>query len=75
MSVSTIRNAGRERMKLNFQQEGLNAAPAVAGVITAKAAIAVNYFTLSNIISIATLIYIICQIAFLIWKWRKEARS
>lgn len=41
--------------------------PAVAGATT-------YYLTLNEWVAIATLAYIALQAAFLIWKWRREAK-
>lgn len=64
--VSTAR--GKDNMKLTFQEEAVKAAPAIGGAI-------LSGITLNQCVALATLLYILIQIGYLLWKWHKEARS
>lgn len=46
--------------------ETAKAAPAVVGT-------SISILTLNEAVAVVTLIYILLQMAYLIWKWRKEA--
>jgi len=54
------------RMKHDTIIESAKAVPAVGGAVYSA-------ITLNDAVMIATLIYIILQAAYLIWKWHKEA--
>jgi len=56
----------RHTMKVEAQLESLKAAPAVAGTIFSA-------ITLNEAVAIATLIYVVVQTLYLLWKWHKEA--
>lgn len=58
---------GHTGMKAETVIESAKAAPAIGGTIVAAT-------TLNEWVAIATLAYIGLQAAFLIWKWRKEAK-
>ena len=51
-----------------FQVETLKAAPALVGAGFAG-------YTLNEWVAIVTIIYILLQAAYLLWKWRREAKS
>lgn len=55
-----------------FAQEALKGTPAVAGM--AWTALTPDQFT-AVIVGALTGVYVIAQLAYLIWKWRREARS
>lgn len=57
-----------KNMKLEFQQESIKAAPAVAGTVYSTV-------TLNEWVAIATLIYILLQTGYLLWKWHKEYKG
>lgn len=59
---------GYHGMKTETVIQSANAAPAVGGTILAVA-------TLNEWVAIATLVYILLQSAFLVWKWHKEAKK
>jgi len=60
--------SGKNIMDHEFKIQTLKATPAVVG--TAYAGL-----TLNEGVALLTGIYIAIQIAYLIWKWRKEANS
>lgn len=55
-------------MKHEVNIETLKAVPAVGG------AVAYN-LTLNEWVAVATLLYILLQIGYLMWKWRREAKA
>lgn len=55
-------------MRLEFQAETIKATPAIAGTI-------LSGLTLNEMVATATLIYVLVQIAYLIWKWRREIKD
>ena len=57
-------------MKAEVVQEGLKASPPVT--VTAWAWM--NGLTLNEVVAVATLIYIVLQAGYLIWKWVREIR-
>jgi len=55
-------------MKTVVQTEGIKTIPAVSGAV-------VYNLTLNELVAMATLIYILLQAAYLIWKWIREIQS
>lgn len=55
-----------DNMKTETVIQSAKAAPAVAGTM-------IYSLTLNEIVALATLFYVALQIAYLIWKWRREA--
>lgn len=55
-------------MDHDFKIEAAKGTPAVAGA-------AYSIMTLDKAVMAATLVYILLQTAYLIWKWRKEAKK
>lgn len=55
-------------MRLEFQTETAKAVPAVVGTIWSGV-------TLNQMVATATLIYVVVQIAYLVWKWRREIKD
>jgi len=60
-------NQGHHSMKTEKSIETVKAVPAIGGAVTYS-------ITLNEVVAIATILYIALQIAYLIWKWRKEAK-
>lgn len=58
-------------MRGDVTQEGLKSAPAVT--VTAWAFI--NGMTLEKWLALTTLVYVVIQAAYLIWKWYREWRK
>ena len=58
----------RHSMKVETQLETLRAVPAVAGTVFSA-------ITLNELVAIATLIYVIIQTLYLLWKWHKELKK
>ncbi len=57
---------GHHNMKAETTIETAKAVPAVGGAMLYS-------FTLNEAVALATLIYIVLQVGYLIWKWRREA--
>jgi len=53
-------------MKFEIQNQTVNAVPALGGAMLYS-------ITLNEIVAIVTVIYIVLQMAYLIWKWHREA--
>lgn len=60
-----MRNIG---LKHETAEQTLKALPAIGGT-------AIAGLTLNEWVAVATLIYVVLQIGFLIWKWRQEAKA
>lgn len=58
-------------MKQEIAQETAKSAPAV--IVTGWAWM--SGLTLTDLVAVATLVYIVLQAGYLVWKWIKEARS
>lgn len=58
-------------MRVEVASESLKSAPPVA--VTAVAWM--TGLTLTDAVALATLIYIVLQAGYLVWKWIKEARK
>lgn len=61
-------NRGVTTMRQETTVETVKAVPAVGGAIA-------SVVTLNEAVMAATLFYILLQAAYLIWKWRKEAKK
>jgi hypothetical protein len=61
-------NMGQTTLKHETTIETAKALPAVAGATAAS-------LTLNECVALATFCYILLQSAYLIWKWRKEAKK
>lgn len=57
---------GQHNMKIETTVESAKAAPAIIGAT-------LSAVTMNELVAGATLVYILLQAAYLIWKWRKEA--
>ena len=57
-----------EAVKHDAIEQTIKAVPAVAGATIAS-------FTLNEWVAIATLVYIIIQTAFLLWRWYREIKK
>lgn len=58
-------------MRVAIANEGLKATPPV----TVTAVAWMQGMTLTDAVALATLIYIVLQAGYLIWKWVREARK
>lgn len=61
-----MRQGQHHSMKTETTIETAKAIPAVGGAMIAT-------ITLNEMVALATLVYIILQAAYLLWKWRREA--
>lgn len=64
----TTTSPGKHSLRQETTIETVKAAPAIFGA-------GVSAVTLNEAVAIATLLYILLQAAYLIWKWRREARK
>lgn len=73
-SRQTVDNpAWRERtVQHEVAQESLKATPAIAGAVTMS--LTADQWT-TIVVGLVTGVYVIAQLAYLIWKWRREARQ
>lgn len=55
-------------MKAEFTTEALKGTPAVAGAVTAA-------LTLNELVAVATGLYIVVQVAYLLRKWWREEKD
>lgn len=58
----------RAEMARDVATAGLHSAPGVIGSI-------LSILTLNNIVAFVTLVFLCLQIAYLLWKWRREVRA
>ncbi len=56
--------------KTDLAQETLKGAPPVAVTIAHYAGMSIN-----EILTVVTIVYVVLQIGFLLWKWRRLARG
>lgn len=61
-------NTGFNNMKHETAVQTVNAVPAITGGV-------MYTVTLNHMIGVATLLYILLQGAYLIWKWIREAKK
>lgn len=58
--------SGKNLMDHEFKIQTAKATPAVAGAVFSGV-------TLNETVAIVTIIYVLLQIGYLIWKWRRES--
>jgi hypothetical protein len=59
------------KMRVAIANEGLKAAPPVTVTVVAW----MQGLTLTDAVALATLIYIVLQASYLVWRWIREARK
>jgi predicted MFS family arabinose efflux permease len=70
IKFETVAPKGNGPMKTHITTEAMKAAPPVA----VNAGALIGGYTVNEWVAFGTLAYLALQAAFLLWKWRKEAK-